>query len=143
MFPNFGGEREHVLQRRATFERPLAGALDNRTIGERIAEGDTQLNHTRPRIDSSQYDLARGSKVGVAAGYVGDERWLVFEMKGHTKINRKNYLINSRLYSLARRLFAIVISKESSWPSHEQCVDQWDRIKVWVCPSGQIVTLLY
>src|ERR1017187_2804544 len=83
MLANFGGKREHVLKRRSVFKRPLAGALDNRPIGERIAEGNAELNHTRTRVDGRQDDLARGGKVGVAAGHVGDEGRLIFQMKGH------------------------------------------------------------
>jgi len=55
-------------------EGPLAGALDDRAIGERIAEGDAELNHARTRVDGRQNDLTRSGEVGVAAGYVGDER---------------------------------------------------------------------
>jgi hypothetical protein len=68
------------------FKRPLAGALDDRPIGERIAEGDAQFNHARTGIDSRKDDLTRGGEIGVAAGYVSDERWPFFEMKGHRNL---------------------------------------------------------
>ncbi len=65
------------------FKRPLACALNDRAIGERIAEGNTQLNNARTRINGCQDDFTCGGEVGIAAGYVGDERWFIFEMKGH------------------------------------------------------------
>jgi len=49
------------------FKSPLAGALDDRAIGERIAERNAQLNHTRVRIDGCQNDLTRGGEIRVAA----------------------------------------------------------------------------
>jgi hypothetical protein len=83
MLANFGGKREHVLKRRSVFKRPLAGALDNRPIGERIAEGDPQLNHTRTRVNGCQDNLACSDKVRVAAGDVGDEGGFVLEVERH------------------------------------------------------------
>src|SRR5450755_848850 len=65
------------------FKRPLTGTLDDRPIGEWIAEGNSQLNHARTRVDGSEDDLACSGKIGIAAGYVGDERGLVFKVKGH------------------------------------------------------------
>src|SRR5882762_10270597 len=97
MFANFGGEREHVLERHSLLKRPLAGALDDRAIGERIAEGDTQFNHTRTRVDGGGDDFASRREVGVAAGYVGDERWLIFKMKGHGYSDAKRCIFAFRL----------------------------------------------
>ena len=67
-------------------ERPLAGALDDRPIGQRIAERDAEFDHARTRLDCCQDDLASGGKIGVATRYVGDERGFIFEMKGHLGI---------------------------------------------------------
>src|SRR6202521_1171297 len=83
MLTNFGGECEHILQRHSLFKRPLAGALDDRAVGERIAEGDTQFNYTRTRIDGCEDDIARGGEVGVATGHVGDKGGFVVEVEGH------------------------------------------------------------
>jgi hypothetical protein len=41
-------------------------------MGDRIAEGDSELNHARTGVNGGEDDFARGDKVGVAAGYVGD-----------------------------------------------------------------------
>lgn len=86
MFADFGGERKHVLQRCSVLERPPAGALDHRAIGKRIAERNAKFNHARTRVNGRQNDLARGCETGVATGYVGDERWLIFKVKGHEGI---------------------------------------------------------
>src|ERR1039458_2390298 len=86
MLANFRGESEYVLQRRAVFERPLTGALNHRAIGERIAEWDSEFDYTRTCVDGGEDDLASSREVGIAAGYIGDERWLVFEVKGHESI---------------------------------------------------------
>ncbi len=52
-----------------------------------IAERNAQLNHTRVRIDGCQNDLTLGGEIRVAAGYVGDERWFIFEVKRHGGFN--------------------------------------------------------
>ena len=54
------------------FKRPLAGALDDWAIGERIAERNAEFNHARAGVDGCEDDLARGGEVRVAAGYIGD-----------------------------------------------------------------------
>jgi hypothetical protein len=86
MFANLGGERKHVSQRHSLFKRPLAGALDDWAIGERITERDAEFNYARAGVDGSANDVACGGEVRVAAGYVGDERGFVFEMKGHVEL---------------------------------------------------------
>ena len=72
MLANFGREREHVLQRRAVFERPLAGALNYGAIGERIAERDSEFDDACARVDGCEDDLFCGGEIGIAASYVGD-----------------------------------------------------------------------
>lgn len=72
MFADFSGQSEHVLQRRAMFERSLAGALNDGSIGERIAKRNAKFNHARACVDGCEDDVARGGKVGIAAGHVGD-----------------------------------------------------------------------
>ena len=86
MFTDFGGKREHVLERRGMFERPLAGALNDRTISKGIAERNAQLNHARACVAGCEDDLARGGEIGIAAGHVGDEGRLAFEVEGHESI---------------------------------------------------------
>jgi len=72
MLANFGRQCEDVLQRDSILKCPLAGALDDRAIGKRIAEWDSEFDHACTRVDSREDDFARGGEVGVAAGYVGD-----------------------------------------------------------------------
>ena len=67
-------------------KRPLAGALDDRPIGERIAEGDAEFNHARTRIDGRPNYLTCRGEVGVSTGHVCDQRWLVFEVERHKGI---------------------------------------------------------
>lgn len=86
MLANFRGESEYVLERCSVFKSSLAGALDDRAIGERIAERDSEFDHARACVDGCEDDFARGGKVGIAAGYVGDELGLGLEMKRHEGI---------------------------------------------------------
>src|SRR5580658_5832520 len=103
MLADFCGEREHVLERSSMFERPLAGALNHRPIGQRIAEGNSQLNHTRARVDSCEDHLTRRGEVGVATSYVGDKRWFIFEVKGHEKFVDCNLLLWIRKLQIIHR----------------------------------------
>jgi hypothetical protein len=65
---DFGGKRQHVLQRNAVLEGAFAGALNDRAIGEWIAEGDAKLNDAGTSFDGGENDVARGSEIGIAAG---------------------------------------------------------------------------
>jgi hypothetical protein len=67
-------------------ERSLAGTLNDRTIGERIAKRDSELDHACTCVDGCENHLARGGKIGIAASYVGDQRRLVFEVERHASI---------------------------------------------------------
>ena len=51
----------------------FASPLNNRTIGERIAERHAQLNNPCARPNRGQRDFACGREIGIAAGDVGDE----------------------------------------------------------------------
>src|ERR1700677_4119701 len=90
MLADFRRKRQYILERSSVFERPLAGALNHRTIGERIAEGHAQLNYARARVDGRQNNLARRGKVGMAAGWVREEGRFVFEVKGHDGVSAGN-----------------------------------------------------
>ena len=54
-------------------QRALAGALDHRAIGDRIAERHAQFDDIGAGVNRRERDLARGVEVGIAAGDVGDE----------------------------------------------------------------------
>ena len=54
-------------------QRALAGPLDHRPVGHRIAERNAQFDHVRAGVDRGQHDVARGREIGIAAGDVGDE----------------------------------------------------------------------
>ena len=62
-----------TLQRRSMLERALAGALNHGTVGERVAEGDAELDDARTGLDRREDDVARGREVGIAASYVSHE----------------------------------------------------------------------
>lgn len=64
-------------------EGALAGALNYGAIGQRIAEWDTEFDDARTSFNGSENDFACGREVGIAAGYVGDERWFAFKVKWH------------------------------------------------------------
>jgi len=64
-------------------EGALAGALNDRSVGEGVAEGDAEFDDAGTRVDGGEDDVARGGEVRVAAGDVGDKRWLIFEVEGH------------------------------------------------------------
>ena len=68
------------------FKGPLAGALNNGTIGERIAEGNSEFDDARARLDRGEDDFSRGGEIGIAAGDVSDEGGFVFEVERHGSI---------------------------------------------------------
>ena len=67
-------------------ERALAGALNDWSIGEGVAEGNSEIDHACTCFDGSENHIACGGEVGIAAGYVGDQRGLRFEVEGHKSI---------------------------------------------------------
>ena len=67
-------------------EGALAGALDDGTVGERIAEGNAQLEDVRARVDGGHRDVVRRREVGIADGEVGDEAGLAGEMDRHGRL---------------------------------------------------------
>ena len=64
-------------------EGALAGSLDNRPIGNGIAERDTELDDAGSGIDGGEDNFFGCSEIGVAAGDVGDEGGLAVEVKRH------------------------------------------------------------
>ena len=86
MFADFGGECEHVLERCSVLEGALAGALDDWSIGERVAEGNSEFDHACTCVDGCENHIACGDEVGIAAGYVDDQRRLAFEVERHKSI---------------------------------------------------------
>ena len=83
MLADFGREFEHMLEARAVLEGAFAGTLDYGTIGQRIAEWDAEFDYARACFNGSENDFACGGKIGVTAGYIGDERRFAFEVKRH------------------------------------------------------------
>ena len=86
MLANFGGEFEHVLKRRSVLEGALAGTLDYGTIGERIAEWNAEFDDACAGLDACEDNFSCCGEIGVAAGDVGDEGGLIFEVEGHGSI---------------------------------------------------------
>ena len=70
----FRGELQHSAKRCAVFQRPLAGALDNGSVGHRITERHSEFDHARAGFDRGEHDVSRGREIGIAAGDVGDQR---------------------------------------------------------------------
>ena len=66
-------DREDVGDGGPLVERPLAGALDGRPVGHRIAEGDPQFDHVGPHIRQPRQQLAGVREGGIARGHVRDE----------------------------------------------------------------------
>jgi hypothetical protein len=83
LLADLGGKFEHVLKRSFVLKGALAGALDNGSIGDRIAEWDAKLDSARARFDGGEDHVARGGEIGIAAGDVGDEGGFRFEVEGH------------------------------------------------------------
>ena len=59
-----GGEGEYVVEAGAVLHGALAGALDDGAVGERIAEGDAELEDVRARINGGDGDVVGGREVG-------------------------------------------------------------------------------
>ena len=64
----------------------LAGALNDWSIGERVAEGNAEFDDACSCFNGRENHIAGGCEVGIAAGYVSDERRLRFEVEGHRSI---------------------------------------------------------
>ncbi len=67
-------------------EGALAGALNHWSIGERVAEGNAEFDDACSCFNGRENHIAGGCEVGIAAGYVSDERRLRFEVEGHRSI---------------------------------------------------------
>ena len=74
------------MKRSAMFKRSLAGALNDWSVGERIAERNAELDDACSCFNGSENYIAGGCEVGIAAGYVSDESRLRFEVEGHRSI---------------------------------------------------------
>ena len=76
--PHLGAERRHELEharkRGARRQRARAGALDHRAVGERIREGNAQLDEVGAGVGVRPCDAQRRPGVGEAAHHVGHQR---------------------------------------------------------------------
>ena len=59
LLANLARHLQHAVEIRALAKRALAGALDHRAIGHRIAERHAELDDFSPGGDRSQRDIAR------------------------------------------------------------------------------------
>ncbi len=64
---------KHVFEARAAGQGALTGALDDRAVGERIAEGHAQFDHIRAGIDGRNRDFARGVETRIARRQIDDK----------------------------------------------------------------------
>ena len=76
-------EREDVRECGAVGDRTMAGSLDDRSIGKRIAEGDAKLKHVGTRVNRRERDSARGGEIGIADGKVDNEAGAPREVNRH------------------------------------------------------------
>ncbi len=60
-------------------DRALAGPLNHRPVGQRIAERHAQLDHVRAVVDRGKRHVARRREVGVARGEVDDKAGLLLK----------------------------------------------------------------
>src|SRR5271166_1625928 len=79
-----GSNSEHIAERRAVLQRSLAGALDDRPVGQRIAEGHAQLDHIRTGVNGGQSNLSCRCQVGIASSEVGHQPGSRFRFGGKT-----------------------------------------------------------
>ena len=80
---NLLGQREHLLEGGALAQRPFAGALNHRAVGQRIAERHAEFDDGCSRVDRGQHDVARGGEIRIAAGEVGDQGGFSLKRKRH------------------------------------------------------------
>ena len=83
---NLPGQLEHVPEPRSTGQRTLHGALNHRAIGQRVAEGYTQLDHIRARVDGRNRNGARGFKAWVARRQINHQSGFVIESYRHRNL---------------------------------------------------------
>ena len=69
--PELRDEPEHVLQRYAVLQRPLARALDHRTVGHRVGERHADLDHVGAALHQRVHDRHGERRLGVAGGEEG------------------------------------------------------------------------
>ena len=81
--PQFVREREDICKRGAIGDGPMAGALDDRAVGEWVAERDAELQDIGAGIDRSERDGPRDGEIRIADGEVDDEAGTPEEMDGH------------------------------------------------------------
>ena len=57
----------------------IHGALNDGAVGERVAEGNAELNDVSAGINGGYGDVARGGDRGIACGEIDDETGLVLK----------------------------------------------------------------
>ena len=87
---NLPGNVEYPRQVSSVFQRTLAGALDYRAVGDRIAERHAQLDHIRTGANGRKCDVARSVEIRIAAGDVGDEAGTICESYRQDLFSRAN-----------------------------------------------------
>ena len=64
-------------------QSPFTCALDDGSIGERIAEGNAQLDHVGARIDRRKCNFACCVEAGIAGRQINNQARLVIESDRH------------------------------------------------------------
>jgi hypothetical protein len=65
---------QHVAQADAVLQRPLAGALDDGTVGHGVGERHAQLDDIGAGLGHGQQQVDGGARMGIAGGDEGDQR---------------------------------------------------------------------
>ncbi len=76
-------QRQNVFEARAVSQSALAGALDDGSVGKRIAERNAQLDHIRARIDRRNGNFARRVQTRIAGRQINNQARLVIETNRH------------------------------------------------------------
>ena len=74
---------EDIAKPRAACDCTLAGPLDDRAVGKRVAERHAELDDVRACINGGHRHVARSGKVGVTGGEVDDEAGFVWKHQWH------------------------------------------------------------
>ncbi len=76
-------EREYIGEADASAHGTFAGPLDHGAIGQRIAEGHTELEHVAAIVERGESDVVGGFKGWVARSEIDDQAGLTRKANGH------------------------------------------------------------
>ena len=80
---NFAARARTLARRDAAVNGAVHGALNDGAIGERIAEGNAELDDVSTGVDGGNGDVAGGGDGGVAGGEIDDEAGFGLKRRGN------------------------------------------------------------